>query len=301
MQLVIVHFYLFGEDYDENYHQELQDNLENYLEELEDLETKYEILKYELKDVPFVYNFTPPIKNLKKIEKNKNINQSFISKNLLKSYNVKDKIGNYHLFPVFIDKSELKKIYEFGINILRNKSNKHFLVLASPFKIDDKYEQLIYFYLSKSQINKLNKVKQTHYSSLDKRKSTILLKFSVTQVRNTFLKVFEFNNKLSRDISLKKTRKEIKRERNEPKTRDLIEFTDPADDLIDFTGPADDLIDYGQPIKKKQRKQTIPRTKPKTRDLIEFTDPADDLIDFTGPADDLIDFTGPADDLIDFS
>ena len=233
----------------------------------------------ETKDIPFVYDFIPPIENLKKIEKNKTINKSFISKNLLKSYNVKNKIGIYHLFPVFIDKNELKKIYKFGINILRNKTNKYFYVLASPFKIDNEYDQLVYFYLTKSQINKLNKVKQTHYNFLDNRKSTRLLKISATQVRKTFLKVFEFNNKLARDRSLKMTRKEIKRERDEPKTRNLIEFTDPSDDLIDFTGP-EDLIYYGQPIRKKE-KQATPRTKTNTRNLIEFTDPSDDLIDFS--------------------
>ena len=220
-----------------------------------------------LEDVPFVYNFIPPINNLKETKKNKTIDQSFINKKDLKLYNVKNKIDNYYLFPVYIPNQFLDKLYNNGINILRNKNNKDSIdFLATIFQMDG--SKMIYLYLTKTQINKFNNMKRKPYSydtSKIAKRNFLLLKLSNTQIRKTFLKVIEFNSKLYEDLTSRKTKKQIRLKRSEPKTRNLIDFTEPQ-----------------------------------SKNLIEFTDPADDLIDFKTHVGDLIDFTGPADDLIRF-
>ena len=245
---------------------ERQDDLINFLQTDNTIE-----------DVPFVYNFIPPISNLKETKRNKTIDQSFINKKDLKLYNVKNKIGNYYLFPVYIQNQFLDKIYTNGINILRNKNNKDSIdFIATIFQMDT--TRMIYLYLTKRQINKFNKMKRKNYAydtGEIKKKNFLLLELSNTQIRKTFLKVIEFNSKLYEDLTSRKTKKQIRLKRSEPKTRNLIDFTEPqSKNLIEFTDPADDLIDFKTPI----------------GDLIDFTGPADDLIDFTGPADDLIRF-----------
>ena len=253
--------------------EEITRQLESKEEELERLfDRKNSILDMlysnnKFEDVPFISNFLPPISNLKETKKNKTIDQSFINKKDLKLYNVKNKIDNYYLFPVYIPNQFLDKLYNNGINILRNKNNKDSIdFLATIFQMDG--SKMIYLYLTKTQINKFNNMKRKPYSydtSKIAKRNFLLLKLSNTQIRKTFLKVIEFNSKLYEDLTSRKTKKQIRLKRSEPKTRNLIDFTEPqSKNLIEFTDPADDLIDFKTPI----------------GNLIDFTDPADDLIRF---------------------
>lgn len=253
--------------------EEILRTMENKDEEiLKNFEKQDSIIKMinsnnKFEDVPFISDFLPPISNLKETKKNKTIDQSFINKKDLKLYNVKNKIGNYYLFPVYIPNQFLDKLYNNGINILRNKNNKDSIdFLATIFQMDG--SKMIYLYLTKTQINKFNNMKRKPYlydtSKITKR-NFLLLELSNTQIRKTFLKVIEFNSKLYEDLTSKKTKKQIRLKRSEPKTRNLIDFTEPqSKNLIEFTDPADDLIDF----------------KTHVGDLIDFTSPADDLIRF---------------------
>lgn len=235
---------------------------------------KLAILQTEpLEDIPYVNPFipTPPI--IKKTNKDKTIKESFINKKFLNLYNVKKKIGNYYLFPVYIADSHIEKLNDKGIKILRKKSNKKIELLVTPFEKNG--TSLRYLYLTKTQIKEINNIKRKTYlndSNILKRTNFRVLKLSKTQILKTFLKVIELNTKLEEDKTSKMTKRQIKLKRSEPKTRNLIDFT-PSDDedLIDFTGPEDQLLDFTGSV----------RNRAPIGDLIDFRDYDKDLIDFS--------------------
>lgn len=261
------------------------------VEDIKRLQTKEEEF------LPFVYNFIPPPPIAKKTDKNKTIKESFINKKFLNLYNIKKKIGNYYLFSVYIVENHIKNLNDIGIKILRKKSNKKIDLLVTPFEKNG--TKLMYLYLTKTQIKKINNIKRRNYlddpNILHKRYFT-LIKLSKTQISKTFLKVIELNTKLEEDKTSKMTKRQIKFKRFEPKTRNLIDFT-PSDDkdLIDFTGPDDQLMDFTGRVRNRVRNRGP------VGDLIDFRDYDKDLIDFGDDDKDLIDLRDDDKDLIDFS
>ena len=200
------------------------------------------------------------------------------SNDLMKNFNIKDKIGNYYPKLIYLEKkvlekylSKVKKIIKAEIKFGKEKVNKiddvYILENISLYQFD-KSKGFIFFF-TKSQINKLIEARK---KGINKGKMSMIL--SISQLAKTYKEVIRINSYI---YYYKNFRRFNQQKSNTPKllaitdnphnNQELLELTE---DLIDFGNEEKDLIDFGdEEIKNLIDLDTIiPNPKPTPKDLL---------------------------------
>ena len=200
------------------------------------------------------------------------------SNDLMKNFNIKDKIGNYYPKLIYLENkvlvkylSKVKKIIKAEIKFGKEKVNKiddvYILENISLYQFD-KSKGFIFFF-TKSQINKLIEARK---KGINKGKMSMIL--SISQLAKTYKEVIRINSYI---YYYKNFRRFNQQKSNTPKllaitdnphnNQELLELTE---DLIDFGNEEKDLIDFGdEEIKNLIDLDTIiPNPKPTPKDLL---------------------------------
>ena len=196
------------------------------------------------------------------------------SKDFIKKFIKKDKIKNYYPTIVYLTKIDLTFYLE-AIKEIMSKSkhdeNDGFSLIVKKKIVDLDEDKGFIFYLTKTQIKKLNNFK------MNKGLSFTAINFSITQLLETYKEVIEVNSKIYSYLKKKFFKKTYTPPPPPPKLlaltdkpynkqellsltenlkKDLIDFSDEEKDLIDFSDEEKDLIDLNVILPNPKPKPT---------------------------------------------